>query len=105
MVGVGPFDLRGGDLAPDGLKVGYEVPIVTSMEGSIVLVLSRKIGQQIVIDGHILVTVLDCRGGSVRLGIDAPDEVPIHREEVYHRIRSESLATENRPCGLQTSGA
>jgi carbon storage regulator len=48
------------------------------------LVLSRKKNQQIVIDGRVTVTVLDVRGNTVRLGIEAPVEVSIHREEILH---------------------
>ncbi len=50
------------------------------------LVLSRKLGEAIVIDGDITVTVLEVSGGRVRLGFQGPATVPIHREEVYHRI-------------------
>lgn len=46
------------------------------------LVLSRKLNETIVIDGNIRVTVLDIRGGQVRLGIEAPGQVPIFREEL-----------------------
>jgi carbon storage regulator len=50
------------------------------------LVLSRKPGQSIIIDGHIRITITQVRGESVRLGIEAPPEVRIHREEVQKRI-------------------
>jgi len=46
------------------------------------LVLSRRIGEQIVIDSNVTVTVVGCRGRKVRLGIDAPDDVPIRRHEL-----------------------
>lgn len=51
------------------------------------LVLSRKVGEQIVLGENIRVTVVGVRGGKVRLGITAPGEVPVHREEVYREIR------------------
>ncbi|MFV0446772.1 MAG: carbon storage regulator CsrA [Planctomycetaceae bacterium] len=51
------------------------------------LVLSRKRNESIVIDGNIVVTVVDIRGDKVRLGIEAPKEVPIHRSEVYDAIK------------------
>lgn len=51
------------------------------------LVLSRKRNESIVIDGNIVVTVVDIRGDKVRLGIEAPKDVPIHRSEVYEAIR------------------
>jgi carbon storage regulator len=46
------------------------------------LVLSRKEGERIVIDGQIVVTVLQVRGNQIRLGIDAPRDVPIRRSEL-----------------------
>ena len=54
------------------------------------LVLSRKIGEQIVIGRGVTVVVLEVNGQRVRLGIVAPDEVPIHREEVFQRIQHEN---------------
>jgi carbon storage regulator len=50
------------------------------------LVLSRNIGEQVVIGGQITVTVVAIRGAQVRLGITAPAHVPIRREEVEHRL-------------------
>jgi carbon storage regulator len=49
------------------------------------LVLTRKIGEEIVIDGNIRVTVLDVKGGKVRLGVKAPAEISVDREEVHQR--------------------
>jgi carbon storage regulator len=51
------------------------------------LVLSRKRNECIVIDGNIVVTVVDIRGDKVRLGIEAPKDVPIHRSEVYEALK------------------
>jgi carbon storage regulator len=53
------------------------------------LVLTRKPGEKIVIDGGIVVTVLEVRGNKVRLGIDAPEDVSVHRGEVAQRIKEE----------------
>lgn len=47
------------------------------------LVLSRKINQSIVINGDIKVVVIDIRGDKVRLGVDAPEEVAVDREEIH----------------------
>jgi carbon storage regulator len=52
------------------------------------LVLSRKIGEEIIIDGRIRVCVTEIRGGKVRIGIDAPPEVRIDRAEVHRRIQA-----------------
>ena len=51
------------------------------------LVLTRKMGEAIVIDGGFKVTVLEVRGNSARLGIEAPKEIPIMRSELLERIR------------------
>jgi carbon storage regulator len=52
------------------------------------LVLSRKFGEAIVIGDSITVTVLDVQGDRVRLGVSAPHEVPVHRDEVYRKIEA-----------------
>ena len=51
------------------------------------LVLSRKVNETIVINDNIVVTVVDIRGDKVRLGIEAPKDVPVHRQEVYDAIK------------------
>ena len=50
------------------------------------LILSRRLGESIVIDGRIHVTVMRVEGDVVKLGITAPSEVPVHRQEVYEEI-------------------
>lgn len=51
------------------------------------LILSRKIGESIVIDGRIIVKIVRLDGDLVKLGIEAPSEVPVHRQEVYQEIQ------------------
>ena len=51
------------------------------------LVLSRKKHESIIIRDDIVIVVVDVRGDTVRLGIDAPKDVPVHRREVYDRIK------------------
>jgi carbon storage regulator len=53
----------------------------------VVLVLSRKRNEKIVIGDGITVTVLEVRGDQVQLGIDAPREIPVHRYEVFEQIK------------------
>ena len=53
------------------------------------LVLSRKRGERIVIGPNIELTVVDIRGSKVRLAVDAPRDVSIHRQEIYQRIQDE----------------
>ena len=57
------------------------------------LVLSRQLDESIVIGDNIVVTIVDIRGERVRLGIQAPGEVAVHRQEVYQAIQRE-----NRKC-------
>ena len=54
------------------------------------LVLSRKRGERIVIGPNIELTVVDIRGNKVRLAVDAPRDVSIHRQEIYRRIQDDS---------------
>ena len=61
------------------------------------LVLSRKKNESIIIDDNIVITVVEVRGDKVRLGIQAPREVPIHRSEVYEAIQAERAATKEEP--------
>jgi carbon storage regulator len=53
-----------------------------------VLILTRRVGQSVVIGDDIVVTVVEVRGDSVRIGIDAPRSVNVHREEVYRELQS-----------------
>jgi carbon storage regulator len=54
-----------------------------------VLVLTRRIGEAIMIGDDVQVTVLSSDGMKVRLGIDAPSEVPVHRREIYAEIKAQ----------------
>ncbi|HHC08784.1 MAG TPA: carbon storage regulator [Actinobacteria bacterium] len=56
------------------------------------LVLTRRPGESIVIQNDIVVTIVEIRGGQVRIGIDAPRHVQIHRAEVYEQVRRENVA-------------
>jgi len=56
------------------------------------LVLTRKIGETIAIDDNIKITVVQIKGKQVRIGIDAPKETKIHREEIYRAIQEENRA-------------
>lgn len=56
------------------------------------LVLTRRPGESIVVGDNIVVTVIEIKGGQVRIGIDAPREVDVYREEIYEQVRQENLS-------------
>lgn len=62
------------------------------------LVLSRKRGEAIVIGNGITITILATGGDRVKIGVVAPAEVPVHREEVFHRIEDGSLCLQMAAC-------
>jgi carbon storage regulator len=53
------------------------------------LILTRRVGETIMIGENIAVTVLGVQGNQVRVGVNAPKEVSVHREDIYHRIQRE----------------
>jgi carbon storage regulator len=59
------------------------------------LVLSRRVDESLLIDKDIKITVLDIKGGQVRLGITAPQSITVHREEVFDRIQRDSSDQED----------
>lgn len=53
------------------------------------LILTRKVGETLMIGDEIEVTILSLKGNQVRIGVNAPKDVPVHREEIYDRIKRE----------------
>jgi carbon storage regulator len=80
------------------------------------LVLSRQRDESIIIGDNIIITIVDIRGDKVRLGIEAPTEIPVHRQEVYEAIQRENAkaqedgrpvrtrAPKEKPCTKGTAG-
>lgn len=56
------------------------------------LILTRRVGETLVIGDDVTVTVLGVKGNQVRLGVNAPRDLPVHREEIYERIQQEKRA-------------
>ena len=59
------------------------------------LVLTRKLGEKIQIGDDISILIMDIKGKQVRLGIEAPSEIEVHREEIYQKIKEENINASN----------
>lgn len=59
------------------------------------LILTRRVGETVMIGDDVTVTILGVKGNQVRVGINAPKSVAVHREEIYERIKREQQGTNN----------
>jgi len=61
------------------------------------LILTRRLGEKVIIGGNVIISVLGIKGGQIRIGIDAPRDVQVNREEIYLRILKEQEALSDSP--------
>jgi len=64
--------------------------------GGSMLILTRRVGETLMVGDDVTVTVLGVKGNQVRIGVNAPKDVAVHREEIYERIRKENEAGGNK---------
>ena len=67
------------------------------------LILTRRIGETLMIGNDISITVLGVKGGQVRIGVDAPKEVAVHREEIFERISAKQGEGPDSPAMQDSS--
>lgn len=66
------------------------------------LILTRRVGETLMVGDDVTVTVLGVKGNQVRIGVNAPKEVSVHREEIYQRIQREKMANLEAQLQQQT---
>jgi carbon storage regulator len=81
---------------------GLRVPFVAlrsakEAEEQNMLILTRRVGETVMIGNEVTVTVLGVKGNQVRIGVNAPKDVAVHREEIYERIKREEDAEGRAP--------
>ena len=67
------------------------------------LILTRRVGETLMIGNEVTVTVLGVKGNQVRIGVNAPKDVAVHREEIYERIRREEDQAAKAPGAVSSA--
>ncbi len=68
------------------------------------LILTRRVGEKLIIDENVTVTVLGVKGNQIRIGIEAPRDVKVHREEIYDRILKEKKTIKSTVVAAKFAG-
>lgn len=69
--------------------------VIDILELEVMLILTRRVGETIMVGDEVTVTVLGVKGNQVRIGVNAPREVAVHREEIYDRIKADEQQDDN----------
>ena len=67
------------------------------------LILTRRVGEALMVGDEVTVTVLGVKGNQVRIGVHAPKHVSVHREEIYERIRAEQQSEPDGPAAASAA--
>ena len=68
------------------------------------LILTRRVGESLIIGDDVVVTVLEVKGNQIRVGVDAPRNVPVHRKEILNRTQGADANTDSQPFQLKPDG-